>query len=1426
MYPPQPPMPSYQMRPQQPAVRYPPQPAAQPQQAFQLPRASKGIKIVNPDTGEEMRLPNVPKPEVAPSPVPSAASAATSDEQPSAPSPAPSAQSARAVSPLPPRESKAVRIVRPEDAERERKEAEAKAAADKAAEEAKAPAPEAEVAVLPPAEKEKPAPAEKEEAAPAPVQEQAVQEEAPVKPSDAVVGSAEESAVEAAPEAEAEDSVLVEKDAEPAPEEQAPAEVKAEEPAAKEPAVEEPAAEEPAAEVAPTERVAAEVEAKEQVGEEPVRAEAEQPIKAEPEQPAAEKEAPAAAAEEEPAPVPAKEPAAVEAPEKEVAEEAKLEDGEIADEAKADDSAEEKPADGAAAAAAAPKAPRNFVKIESFDLVLYPDGVKAPVRVDGVIKYERSFLLRFKDAREKWDRPEGLPTNDVIYDDSGSSRGGGSSTMGRRVGTTGLPSRPSARPDMSNPLVRAGSGGLGTALKTSEERYAAARAAQASGSNFLSSFAPKPNAFGSGLGPRLPSSGGLASGLGPRAQSQGGRAAAGGDRRSGRGGDKGGGRQGSQGGRSRKDMEMEAQFTIPIDQIKPLESSDSAWAPPTVKRVGVDDAEEKIRRKLQGLLNKLSLEKFESISQQIMGLGIDNESILALIIAGIFDKAVDEPNFGSMYARLCSKLSIELPRGRPWMADERDPTKNNLFRRLLLTKCQAEFEKGARWADIGKDREHKEISEMTLEEKQKLVEDEERRQKLKRQGLGNIRFIGELFNLGMLGEKIMHACINQLLQDGAKNHGEEELESVCKLMTTIGEKLDHPKAKTHMDEYFKFIKKLATNQHLSSRIRFALQDVVDLREKNHWKARTAQAGPKTLNEIRQDAEQELEEQAQNLRALGRAGSGRGAFDKQGGGRGREPVGKAAREAAAQAAMRGAQARHTGDLSNFGKVTDSMASKRPGDVRLGPGGSLSSFGAGARGWNRPDDEKSPLPMSRQPSAGSQVASPMQTTTSNMFSALADTAEPRKKEEEAEAQLPPSKAPAAAPAGKTPKGDIMSVEQAEKLGESAIKEFFGPESSIDELVRSWEEFSGPSNHQCDDDILDRWFSRAFDINFSKEDDPRVARFGKALARMVTDKVMSSETLEKCLSRQAEMLEDLVPDAPKVFSIFGVIVARLILHQGIQPALLADLCQPLVDSPSRVPQAPKLLKPVFDEILRVEPESAAAMWDESELELKSFWPGTTGTDEVINEWIASNGFEPIFKGAPPPDAEDGEDVPDEEGSPAVEDDRPSPEEAEAGLKELFGEAQTDPNVLDPERVRVLFECLSAEQLGSEAWIGQLVPAVVRLAAAQTGQALAEPESPTREHYSRQREIVGSFQDVLAAILPAEQPQLRGQALSSIQSVCQDLGYPSQFMAHMFRIFHELDIVDDATYEQWLNDTSREEELRQRAQAEVGSFVESLRS
>lgn len=109
--------------------------------------------------------------------------------------------------------------------------------------------------------------------------------------------------------------------------------------------------------------------------------------------------------------------------------------------------------------------------------------------------------------------------------------------------------------------------------------------------------------------------------------------------------------------------------------------------------------------------------------------------------------------------------------------------------------------------------------EMTREEKILFDEEDFR---IKKKMLGNITFIGELYKIRMLTEKIMHECITILLGD-IRNPSHDDIEALCKLMTSIGSEIDHPKAKKYMDQYFARMKELSRNQALPSRLRFMLQ---------------------------------------------------------------------------------------------------------------------------------------------------------------------------------------------------------------------------------------------------------------------------------------------------------------------------------------------------------------------------------------------------------------------------------------------------------------------------------------------------------------------------------------------------------------------------------------------------------------------------
>uniref|UniRef100_A0A8C8AUM7 Eukaryotic translation initiation factor 4 gamma 3 n=1 Tax=Otus sunia TaxID=257818 RepID=A0A8C8AUM7_9STRI len=201
-------------------------------------------------------------------------------------------------------------------------------------------------------------------------------------------------------------------------------------------------------------------------------------------------------------------------------------------------------------------------------------------------------------------------------------------------------------------------------------------------------------------------------------------------------------------------------------------------------------------------------------------------------------------------------LQLKVP-----MADKPGSTVN--FRKLLLNRCQKEFEKDKADDDVFEKKQKELEAATTPEEKTRLHDElEEAKDKARRRSIGNIKFIGELFKLKMLTEAIMHDCVVKLL----KNHDEESLECLCRLLTTIGKDLDFEKAKPRMDQYFNQMEKIVKERKTSSRIRFMLQDVIDLRLCN-WVSRRADQGPKTIEQIHKEAKIEEQEEQRKVQQL-------------------------------------------------------------------------------------------------------------------------------------------------------------------------------------------------------------------------------------------------------------------------------------------------------------------------------------------------------------------------------------------------------------------------------------------------------------------------------------------------------------------------------------------------------------------------------
>ncbi|CAG8603356.1 833_t:CDS:2, partial [Paraglomus occultum] len=207
--------------------------------------------------------------------------------------------------------------------------------------------------------------------------------------------------------------------------------------------------------------------------------------------------------------------------------------------------------------------------------------------------------------------------------------------------------------------------------------------------------------------------------------------------------------------------------------------------------------------------------------------------ILKTIIQLTFEKACDEPNYSQIYAQLCRKMLERID------MDIFDETIKNaqgecvrgaaLFRKYLLTMCQESFEKGWKIPNNEKGMPNR-FSD-------------------KRRGLGLIRFIGELFKVHMLTERIMHDCIKKLLAN-REDPEEEEAEFLCELLMIIGKELDYLRAKSQMNAYFIRMDSMSKNTKLSSRIRFMLTDVIELRKRN-WIPRhdNDTNAPRTIGDI-------------------------------------------------------------------------------------------------------------------------------------------------------------------------------------------------------------------------------------------------------------------------------------------------------------------------------------------------------------------------------------------------------------------------------------------------------------------------------------------------------------------------------------------------------------------------------------------------
>ncbi|KAI0393655.1 hypothetical protein F5Y17DRAFT_458664 [Xylariaceae sp. FL0594] len=405
--------------------------------------------------------------------------------------------------------------------------------------------------------------------------------------------------------------------------------------------------------------------------------------------------------------------------------------------------------------------------------------------------------------------------------------------------------------------------------------------------------------------------------------------------------------------------EQQAAKTMPLTAGKPIEAlttSSTGWKPlsvgkssaPSSQPTGADHMDPAmVQRKVKAALNKMTPDNFDRISDQILQIAAQSKDetdgrTLRQVIQLTFEKATDEAHWASMYAKFCKKM---LETMSPEIRDENIKDKNGnvvsggaLFRKYLLNRCQEEFERGWKMQlpEQGAD------GDRTTQAAALLSDEYYKAAAAKRRGLGLVQFIGELYKLAMLTERIMHECVRKLV-DYQGIPDEAEVESLSKLLRTIGWNLDNAeKGKPMMDVYFQRIQTMIELPGMPSRMQFMLMDVVDLR-KNNWQSKEANKGPKTLEEIRAEAEaQAAQKAAESARNNQRGGGGRAQLGR---GDARHLQGGYPQSAPNQVGiddlrrLKGGASRASSTNLTLGPMS-MLGSRSNSGRRLGPGGSLS------------------------------------------------------------------------------------------------------------------------------------------------------------------------------------------------------------------------------------------------------------------------------------------------------------------------------------------------------------------------------------------------------------------------------------------------------------------------------------------------------
>ncbi|XP_020914522.1 eukaryotic translation initiation factor 4 gamma 1 [Exaiptasia diaphana] len=482
----------------------------------------------------------------------------------------------------------------------------------------------------------------------------------------------------------------------------------------------------------------------------------------------------------------------------------------------------------------------------------------------------------------------------------------------------------------------------------------------------------------------------------------------------------------------------------------------------------------------------------------------------------------------------------------------------------------------------------------------------------------------------MLTESIMHDCIIKLI----KSNDEESFECLCKLLTTIGKDLDHPKAKPRMDQYFEQMKKIIVQKKTSSRCRFMLQDVVDLRS-NNWVPRRDENNPKTIDQIHKEVAEEEKKtmiaiQQSRQQKRDNPNKGRDSPRPSGvpqadetwttvpgrtrnvnvdpkkfqdakkrtnvdtesislgpGGRGPGAWARGSSGGVGPSAVPGTQNTEQESRGNRFSALGSEGRRGPGTSRQGSGAGRQD----ARNQGPPGRR----PMHDREKALEAVRNVVQTKPRQEDR---DTGSPRLEEVE------PVKTPTPPPPSVSPPVKQLSDEDIRHKAIGLADEYFGIKD-LKEAKYCVEELD-PSTHQ-------QLVYHCLNHCLEKHSSERLA-IAKMMFYLRKNDIISEENYINGLKQLLEFAEDMEIDIPHVWKYFGELIGPLILDNVLSLHLLSDCIVSLIQDKTK--QAKLLAEILLNASKESSPGEVGSIWSKSGLSFSIFFSSNDEAKEFIKD------------------------------------------------------------------------------------------------------------------------------------------------------------------------------------------------------------------